>query len=321
MYWTESLRIVTANAAFYETFQVAPEEAEHRYLYALGDGQWNIPALRELLERILPAQTSFEGFEVEHNFPILGQRTMLCNARQIRSRGSSDVLILLALEDITERKKAEEVMRELPVRLVQSQEDERKHIARELHDSTGQSMAALALNISLIQQSASRLNQQERAALEDSIELVREVSNELRNISYMLHPPVLDEMSLEGAARWFVETFAARTGIQVDLNLPTSLPQLPEPARLTAFRLIQEALTNTHRHSGSKTARVVMAQDGNRINIEVADEGCGIAPGRALGLGLLGMRERVTQLGGQLDITSNGRGTSVKGILPVTSQK
>jgi two-component system CheB/CheR fusion protein len=316
-----NLRLVTANAAFYETFHVTAEESEHKFLYALGDGQWNIPALRELLERILPAQTTFEGFEVEHNFPIIGPRTVLCNARQIRTRGSSEVLILLALEDITERKKAQEVMRELPVRLVESQEEERKRIARELHDSTGQSMAALALNITLIGQAASRLNEPERAALDDSIELIRQVSKELRDISYMLHPPVLDEMSLEGALRWFVENFAARTDIHVDLEVPTDLPQLPEPARLTAFRLVQEALTNTHRHSGSKTAKVKMARDGNRMNIEVIDVGCGIAPDRPLGLGLLGMRERVTQLGGQLDITSNGQGTSVKGILPLPSEK
>jgi two-component system CheB/CheR fusion protein len=316
-----NLRIVIANAAFYETFRVTAEETEAKFLYALGDGQWNIPALRELLERILPAHTTFEGFEVKHKFPTIGQRIMLLNARQIRTGRGGSALILLAIEDITERKRAEETLRALPAQILGSQEEERRRIARELHDSTAQTMAALALNLTVLEGKASCLDEQGRAALRDSLNLASQVSEELRNISYVLHPPALDEMGLEGALRWFVGSFVKRTGLQVDLVLPSSLPQLPTPARLTAFRLVQEALNNTHRHSGSKTARVVVSLDGGTVSLEVTDEGIGMAPDSALGLGLLGMRERVAQLGGRLDIASDSRGTSVKAVLPFTNEK
>jgi signal transduction histidine kinase len=283
----------------------------------LGDGQWNIPALRELLERILPSQTAFEGFEVRHKFPVIGERTMLLNARQIRARGGGAPLILLAVEDITERKNAEEALRALPAQLVQSQEEERRRIARDLHDSTGQTMAALALNLTVLEEKTSAVDEQGRAALSDSLKLASQVSDELRNISYVLHPPALDEMGLEGAIRWYVDSFVKRTGLQVDLVLPGSMPKLSEPARLTAFRLVHEALTNTHRHSGSKTAKVVVSQDDSAIRFEVSDEGSGITPDHKLGLGLLGMRERVTQLGGRLEIESDNGGTTVKAVLPV----
>jgi len=314
-----NLHIVTANMAFYETFHITAEETAGELFYALGDGQWNIPALRELLERVLPAQTTFEGFEVKHKFPHLGERTMLLNARQIRTRGGGAQLILLAIEDITERKKAEETMRSLPAQMVASQEEERRRIARELHDSTGQSMAALALNLTVLEGKASCLDEQARGALNDSLTLASQVSEELRNISYVLHPPALDEMGLEGALRWYVDSFVKRTGLQVDLVLPRTLPSLSEPTRLTAFRLVQEALTNTQRHSGSKTAKVAVSRGDSAIILEVADDGSGIAPDHALGLGLLGMRERVAQLEGRLEITSDGGGTKVKAVLPIST--
>jgi two-component system, chemotaxis family, CheB/CheR fusion protein len=314
-----NLRVVTTNAAFYETFKASKEKTEGRFIYSLGDGEWNIPALRELLERVLPAQTAFEGFEVKHKFPDIGERTMLLNGRQVRTRKGGAPLILLAIEDITERKKAEEALRALPARLVDSQEEERRRIARELHDSTGQTMAALALNLSVLDGKADCLDDRGRAALSDSLNLASQVSEELRNISYVLHPPALDEMGLEGALRWYVDNFVKRTGLDVELVLPRRLPLVPEPARLTAFRLVQEALTNAHRHSGSKTIKVVVAQGDGALTLEVADEGRGIPPDHVRGLGLQSMRERVAQLGGRLEINSGDAGTSIKAVLPITT--
>jgi len=316
-----NLRVVTANAAFYETFQVSKEETEGRFIYSLGDGQWNIPALRELLERILPAQSAFEGFEVKHKFLSIGERTMLLNGRQIRTRKGGAPLILLAMEDITDRKKAEEALRALPAQLVESQEEERRRIARELHDSTGQTMAALTLNLSVLDGKAGSLDERGRAALSDSLNLASQASEELRNISYVLHPPALDELGLEGALRWYVDNFVKRTGLEVDLLVSGGLPHLPELTRLAAFRLVQEALTNTHRHSGSKMAKVVVAHDGSELTLEVADEGRGIPPDHVRGLGLLSMRERVAQLGGRLEINSDGGGTKVRAVLPVKTEK
>jgi two-component system NarL family sensor kinase len=316
-----NLRVVTANAVFYETFHVSAEETANRFLYTLGNGQWDIPSLRELLERVLPTRKALEGFEVRHEFPAIGQRTMLLNARQIRTRGGAATLILLAIEDITERRKAEQVMRELLARLVESQEEERRRIARELHDGTGQNIAALALNLGMLRGWDSKLDEKGRAALSDCFNLAGQISDELRDISYVLHPPLLDEMGLDQALRWFVDGFARRTRLQVNLAMPSGLPPLPQPVRLAAFRLVQEALTNTQRHSGSETAKVVVSQDGKEINIAVADEGRGMGPDLKLGLGLLGMRERVAQLGGRLDIVSDGGGTSVKAVLPVATEK
>jgi two-component system CheB/CheR fusion protein len=315
-----NLRVVTANAAFYETFKASKEKTEGRFIYSLGDGQWNTPALRELLERILPAQAAFEAFEVQHKFPSIGERTMLLNGRQIRTRKGGAPLILLAIEDVTDRKKAEEALRALPARLVDSQEEERRRIARELHDSTGQTMAALALNLGVLDRKADCLDDLGRAALNDSLNLASQVSEELRNISYVLHPPALDEMGLNGALRWYVDNFVKRTGLEVDLVLPRRPPLLPEPARLTAFRLVQEALTNAHRHSGSKTAKVVVAQGDSELTLVVTDAGNGIPPDHLPGLGLLSMRERVAQLGGRLEIKSGNGGTSIKAILPINSE-
>jgi len=315
------LRVVTTNSAFYETFKVTREDTERQFIYSLGDGQWNIPALRELLERVLPAQTAFEGFEVKHKFPEIGERTMLLNGRQIRTRQGGAPLILLAIEDITDEKQAEAALRALPAQLVESQEEERRRIARELHDSTGQTMAALSLNLSVLDGKADSLDEQARAALGDSLNLANQVAEELRNISYVLHPPALDEMGLEGALRWYVDNFVKRTGLEVELKLPRRLPALREPSRLTAFRLVQEALTNVQRHSGSKTAKVVVAQGDGELTLEVADEGVGIPQDHVPGLGLLSMRERVSQLGGRLEIKSGGDGTSIKAVLPVTTDK
>jgi len=151
------------------------------------------------------------------------------------------------------------------------------------------------------------------------LNLASRVSEELRNLSYVLHPPALDEMGLEGALRWYVNNFVKRTGLDVELVVPRGLPVLPEPARLTAFRLVQESLTNVHRHSGSKTARVVVAQGDGALTLEITDEGRGIPPDHVKGLGLLSMRERVTQMGGRLEINSGGRGTSIRAILPMTA--
>jgi signal transduction histidine kinase len=204
---------------------------------------------------------------------------------------------------------------------VESQEEERRRIARDLHDSTGQTMAALVLNLSLLEQKAGSLDEAARAALTDSLQLASQASVGLRDLSYLLHPPALDEMGLEGALHWFVDNFAKRTGMQVDLFLAKGLPQLPEPARLTAFRVVQEALSNVYRHSGSKTAKVSVAHENSGIEVEVVDKGRGMTPGHGLGLGLLGMRERVKQQGGSLNISSGGGGTSIKAVLPLGEGK
>jgi PAS domain S-box-containing protein len=227
-------------------------------------------------------------------------------------------------KEISERERTEQTLRELSVRLLQTQDKERRRIARELHDSTGQKLAALAMNLSLIGKSAETLDARARKALAESLELLGRSSRDIRTLSYLLHPPLLDERGLAAAVRWFADGFTQRSGVQVKLEVPTDFQRLPEEIELALFRIVQEGLTNIHRHSGSSTATIRLMVDQNHVQLEMRDAGKGlpkppsdgyVAP---LGVGITGMRERVKQLGGQMKIESGSRGTTVSVTLPLT---
>jgi signal transduction histidine kinase len=215
-------------------------------------------------------------------------------------------------------------LRELSARLLQLQDDERRRIARELHDSVGQMLAALTMNLSAVRSDVDRLTKT-AAALNDSETLVREMSSEVRTISHLLHPPLLDEAGLSSALRWYVDGFAQRSGIRVDLDLPQNQGRLPSELETAIFRVVQECLTNIHRHSESAVAKIRLRQRDNQILVDVQDEGKGIPPEKqeqmasagTPGVGIRGMRERIRQLGGTLEIHSDGAGTLVAARLPV----
>jgi signal transduction histidine kinase len=214
-------------------------------------------------------------------------------------------------------------LRELSARLMQLQDDERRRIARELHDSVGQTLAALGMNLSLVRNDVERLSSV-ISALNDSENLVREMSSEVRTISHLLHPPLLDEAGLCSALRWYVDGFAQRSGIKVDLDLPEDFGRLPAELETAIFRVIQESLTNIHRHSGSPLATIQLRQR-DQVFVEIADKGKGIpaeklqemATSGTPGVGIRGMRERLRQLGGTLDIESGRSGTVVAVRLPL----
>ena len=231
-----------------------------------------------------------------------------------------------SLRDITQRKHAEHSLRELSHRLMRLQDEERRRIARELHDSTGQCLAALHMNLERVRRDAEHLGPKARQALEDGLRLSQQCSSDVRTISYLLHPPLLDEVGLAPALRWYADGFAERSGIRVALDIPDELNHLPKDVGTTLFRIIQESLTNIHRHSGSATARIRFAVNGGRIQLEVSDTGRGIEVEtlrageegvRGLGVGIAGMRERVRQLGGELEIEPGKPGTIVRAILPM----
>jgi signal transduction histidine kinase len=219
---------------------------------------------------------------------------------------------------------ANQYLRALSARLLQLQDEERRRFARELHDSVGQSLVGLTLNLSAVRTDIERLAKT-ASALSESEAMVQEMSQEVRTISYLLHPPMLDEAGLASALRWYVEGFTQRSKIQVKAEFPDDFGRLSQELETAVFRVVQECLTNIHRHSGSPTAKVSLARCNGLVLVEVADRGKGIAPEKryqmeesgTLGVGLRGMRERILQLGGSMEIDSNRPGTVVRVQVPV----
>jgi PAS domain S-box-containing protein len=215
-------------------------------------------------------------------------------------------------------------LRAITGRLLQIQDEERRRIARELHDSAGQILAALSMNLTPVESEILQLSPGLGKNVSDSILLVDELSRELRTMSYLLHPPLLDEAGLESALRWYVDGFADRSKISVELNLDPEVGRLPREMEMAIFRLVQECLTNVHRHSGSATAGIRISRDSQGVRAEVSDQGKGI-PGGGFplsgpakpGVGIQGMRERVRQLGGQIEIRSGDPGTTIVANFPL----
>src|SRR5579863_1435012 len=217
---------------------------------------------------------------------------------------------LSSLRDVTERKKAEQSLRMLSAKLLQLQDDERRHIARELHDSASQKLAALAMTIFSLIETLRESAPQFATAAEEAQALVEQLSQEIRTTSYLLHPPMLDELGLDSTLRWYVEGFEKRSGIKTQLELGVSEQRLPPELERTIFRTIQEALTNIHRHSGSPTALIRLQSNSSSVVLEIQDQGKGIernqldelSSGRASSVGLQGMRERIFQFKGELQL-------------------
>jgi len=443
----EELRIVTANRAFLGTFRVGREETEKQLLPEFGKGRWNIPSVLTLLRSVLRGEMELRNHEIIHDFPGAGPKTLILNARRIRSESAGGSSILLAIEDLTEQRKiiddlrkqsellhlahdaiivrdvdsvmlfwnrgaeetygwsaaeacgnvshqflrtefpepldlihekllkqgswegelshltksgkritvasrqvlqwdqkgrttgvleinrditsrrdAEEALRNLSARLLQLQDEERRRIARELHDSTGQSLAALVIHLSAIN---ARLVETDAVAgemLREAIELSQKASDETRTLSYLLYPPTLDYAGLQSALEWYIEGFTQRSKVKVELDVSIGRERLAEIVERTLFRVVQESLTNIYRHSGSEKAKVRISRDGALVHLEVTDHGKGIpnevlaalnSSGGQLGVGIRGMRERVRQLGGWLQIRSGETGTTIVSSLPV----
>ncbi len=224
----------------------------------------------------------------------------------------------------TELKRAEESARQLGAQILRMQDEERRRIARDLHDSVGQSVAILNMNLARLARSPN-LNERESDTAADSKAMANEVADQLRTISYLLHPPLLDEMGLPAALKWYVKGFSKRSGIATELKISQNFERLAPDCEIAIFRIVQEALTNVHRHSGSRRATVRVNWEPSNVRIEIEDQGKGIPAkklrdfdkGAVMGVGLSGMRERVAQLGGRLDLQSNERGTLVFAVLPV----
>ena len=253
-------------------------------------------------------------------------------AELVRRNHASLYRAQVELEDRIQQRTAElnlanQSLGELSARLMHLQDEERRRIARELHDSVGQTLAALSMNLSTVRAEIDKLKQTANTVA-DSAALVDDMSKDIRTISYLLHPPLLDEAGLSSALRWYIQGFAERSRIKVDLDMPPDFGRLSRELETAIFRVVQECLTNIHRHSGSPTAKVRIAQNDGRVRILVEDKGKGIpaekrsqiASSGTPGVGVRGMRERLRQLGGDMEIDSEaGKGTKVTVHLPVSS--
>lgn len=233
---------------------------------------------------------------------------------------------LFTLRDITDHREAEDSLRLLSHRLMRLQDDERRRIARELHDSTGQCLAALRMNLDAIAAAAPQLPPAAQKSLAEAQEICRSCAADIRTISYLLHPPLLDEAGLLPALEWYVTGFSERSGVKVTKEISEPAKPLSQELNTALFRIIQEALANIHKHADSQEAGIRLCCEENKIVLEISDAGKGIDPSRlqnrrngirGLGVGITGMRERVRQLGGTLEIEPANPGTLVRATFPM----
>jgi signal transduction histidine kinase len=213
----------------------------------------------------------------------------------------------------------------LSQRLLEVQDQERRKIARDLHDSTGQTLTALKISVSFLQASCKN-DPASLAIVSDVAGLADQAIEEIRTMAYLLHPPLLDEVGFACAAEWFIEGFAKRSGIRVTADIATHRARLPKKTEIALFRVLQESLTNIHRHSGALEANIHFEHGAETLVLEIQDFGKGISKERLrllsgasaeTGIGLAGMRERLHELNGNLEIESDSHGTTMRATVPL----
>jgi signal transduction histidine kinase len=245
--------------------------------------------------------------------------------RRVEERTLALSKALMRLQsEVSVRERAQEQMRLLSIRLMTTQDEERRRIARELHDSAGQKLAAIKMGLAAPEFLDPRKPDCTRQ-LGDISTLVDEAIQEIRTTSYLLHPPMLDEVGIAFAARWFVDGFSQRSGIEMNCDVVELCERPPRQCELVLFRILQESLTNVHRHSGATVATVKLSVDADHILLAISDNGHGMSQERvdrftktaSVGVGIAGMRARVHELGGSMEIVSNHNGTTVAARVPV----
>lgn len=251
--------------------------------------------------------------------------------RRVRERTDELTKANASLQsEIADRKEKEELLRQLSGHLMQAQDQERRRIARELHDNSGQTLAAIAVNLSRIENLVPDAPPKVKNLVADTAAMAEQTSREIRTVSYLMHPPLLDEAGLLAAINWLANGFSQRSGIRTEVDAPAQFDRLPADIEVTVFRIVQETLTNVARHSGSKTAFIKLTRQPGEVVLTVRDEGNGIPAEKlekvhgnvsALGVGVAGVWERVRQFGGELEINSNSRGTTVMVVVPLPEEQ
>ncbi len=317
--------IVFWNRGCEETYGWKKDEARGKITHQLLSTVFS--TTEEDMRHILLKEGVWEG-ELTHT--TKDGKQIIVESRQVvqRDAAGKPVGIFEINRDITLRKRAEKSLRQLSARLLQLQDEERRRIARELHDSTGQLLAILAMNLSALSARADEFDPKTADIIRKTMGSARQASDEIRTLSYLLHPPTLDLAGLSSALQWLAEGLANRSNVHVNLDIAPDLGRLPQIVEIALFRIVQESLTNALRHSGSSTITVMLRRTSDVIRLEVTDEGSGIdpdtlailnGPSGAIGVGIRGMRERVSQLGGTLTIACDKKGTKVIAVLPVSS--
>ena len=214
-------------------------------------------------------------------------------------------------------------IRELTGRLLKSQDDERRRIARELHDSTGQMLAAMKINLDMVNSKTSGMDDETKSLVTETIAITDEMNRQLRTMSYLLHPPLLDESGLRSALQWYVDGFAQRSGIEVKLEISPDITRLASDLELAIFRIVQESLTNIHRHSQSATATIRIAPVAHNLELEILDSGKWAHSDSKRfvpGVGIMGRQERMRLMGGTFDLIPAPTGTTIRAIVPLENR-
>jgi PAS domain S-box-containing protein len=263
---------------------------------------------------------------VELNLPLKNgdTRLLLCSAALLELQGEQ--CIIIAANDITERQEAEQQLAELTGKLLRTQDEERRRIARELHDVTAQSIGLIMLNLAQVQNAASSLDARSKEKLTESLAFCEQALKDIRTLSYVLHPPLLDEAGLRTALKWYVKGFHERSGVQVEFTESGGADdRMPPEVEYALFRVVQECLTNIRRHTNSETAEIVLTRTPETVSLSVCDHGKGHKlemprngeGAEFVGVGIPGMRHRLKQLGGELLVESSLNGTTVTATVPV----
>ena len=277
--------------------------------------------------KVLRARAPMEFEEVV--FHDDGPHTSIVQKFPLFDEGGEIYAICGFVTDITERKRAEEDLRRLSGQLLRIQEEERRRISRDLHDSTGQNLVALATMLGQLSGSSPSIERKSRVLISECLGLVDQCIREVRTLSYALHPPGLDESGLEDAIRDYVKSFTKRSGIQVELEISPSVGKIERDIELALFRVVQESLTNVQRHSGSRQAKIRIDRNSD-LTLEVSDRGRRVPasiqrgkkePGFEAGVGIISMQEQVKLVGGRLDIDSTSHGTTVLVTIPLGEER
>jgi signal transduction histidine kinase len=333
-------RITAANAAWERAAWLVPPSGEFfysgaNYVEISERGRPYQQTIAAGLRRVMTGE--LKDFRCEYRSEyVVGRHFQL---RGTRFGSGPDLHIVVAHEDITEVKASESALRDLTGKLLRSQDEERRRIARELHDSTAQNLLGATLGIGQALRLVPRLRVPAKAALEESRALIDATQRDIRAVAYLLHPPMLDEAGLPAALRWLTEGFAKRAEIRIELDISPEIARLPREIEAALFRIAQEGLSNAHRHSGSATVRIGLRRDPFShsepgVALAIEDDGRGLPAdvmpsppaqqrplGGTVGVGLAGMRERLHQLGGRLDIRSGSAGTTVHAAVPLPPER